>query len=137
MKVRPLIIGDEAKAKIAKVRAYAEQNVISLNEVIRLLGQTERAVGDDERRVCHLEVGFRVVFSLEEQPSGLCRHLSVSVTGDKYPNEHAVELLAREFGFEQPKEQWLTWLEEHVRAVNVVELANPTTKHEDKQTEKE
>jgi hypothetical protein len=73
-----------------------------------------------------VEVGFRCAFSFEEQPAGLCRHLSVSVEDEEpyaTPQIEAAQLLARAFGI-NPKVN-VTWTEEYERgklAINFVSL---------------
>src|SRR5262245_60720176 len=50
-----------------------------------------------------LPVGFTAVISFEEQPVGLCKHLSVSI--DKHgmlPNLEAVKMIGKEFGIVDP-----------------------------------
>ena len=68
--------------------------------------------------VCH------AVFSIEAQPIGLVRHLSVSlISTNAYPNILAVELLGKEFGlrFNETEKSTTIWTEEHAQAVNVAE----------------
>lgn len=44
--------------------------------------------------------GFTVTYTIEEQPIGLCRHISVSVdTPGRLPNSHALAWLLEAFGF--------------------------------------
>lgn len=59
--------------------------------------------GDDERFVCHVPDGFHCVFSLERQPCGLCRHLSISINKPRMlPHPAAVSELMTAFGFKKP-----------------------------------
>jgi hypothetical protein len=66
--------------------------------------------------------GYRVVFSIEEQPIGWCRHLSVSVDKKgKYPTPQAVELIMQEFGMGNDIDNSLkVWMEKEGEAINVV-----------------
>jgi hypothetical protein len=46
--------------------------------------------------------GFRVTYTEEQQPMGLCRHISVSVADtDRVPNPVAIQMLLSLFGFER------------------------------------
>lgn len=46
-----------------------------------------------------IPVGVRCNLTFEEQPSGLCRHLSISVDAEgKMPNIPVVAMIAQEFG---------------------------------------
>lgn len=72
----------------------------------------------------HLPVDFQVTYSLEKQPIGLCRHLSVSVKRrGKLPNMPAVAMIADAFGFQVPIEPEQFWLEpiDGGQAVNIVQ----------------
>jgi hypothetical protein len=79
----------------------------------------------------HLMLGnVEVAFSFEEQPVGLCRHLSVAVAKKgKLPHPAAVEMIAKAFGFTSfPPVGGNIWIEEYEpgrRAINVVEVAEP------------
>jgi hypothetical protein len=67
--------------------------------------------------------GFRVVYSIEEQPIGWCGHLSVSVDSpEKVPGIPAVEAIMAEFGMGKDINNCLNvWIEEtEPRAVNVL-----------------
>lgn len=81
---------------------YAEQHRISLHDLFVILGR-QGVVGEDPQRRCIVPVGFRCVFSIEQQPDpvGWCRHLSVSVPeAGRAPNFEAIYLLATGlFGF--------------------------------------
>jgi hypothetical protein len=91
MKMRPLIIDDNAKAEVARVRAHAEANpyrpVASGN-----------VPGDDRRFVAHLG-SYRCVFTYTHSDGGVWRHLSVSVPSKNYPNPAACFAIADLFGF--------------------------------------
>ena len=83
--------------------------------------------GDIPGHACTLPVGFKVVYSIENQPGGLYRHLSVSVDGDKWPNEYAVQEIARaffdqhDFNIFKPPAGAVLWQEDRpdVRAINI------------------
>jgi hypothetical protein len=69
--------------------------------------------------------GFRAAFSIEEQPGGLVRHLSVSVdegADQRMPNPMQFEMIAAEFGFTSFDQGWTEEFDPGRWAVNVVEL---------------
>jgi hypothetical protein len=113
MKIRPLIVTDTERALIRGMIAHAERNVISIERFQRMIIGEEKPVGDDPDFVCVIPLGYRCVFTLDEQPCGLCRHLSVSVLGQgAAPNPAAVEMLAAEFGFRGGvKDMFAVWTE--------------------------
>lgn len=137
MAVRALIIGDAERALIAEAVRRAREHPVSFDEVRRFkdavpqdrphLRLADRRM--EPRRVpmsegVELPGGFRCAISFEQQPIGLCRHLSVSVdTPGPLPNLLAVGMIAEAFGFVAGMERRM-WLEEFApghHAVNVVE----------------
>jgi hypothetical protein len=100
MKVRPLVMTDAERATIRRLVDHAARNVINRERLQRTIAGEAKPVGDEPEFTCVIPVGYRCVYSLEEQPLGICRHLSISVLGEgAAPNEAAVEMLATEFGF--------------------------------------
>jgi hypothetical protein len=104
--MRPLIIDEEARAKVAAVEEFAYSNWYRP-------GQSELVPGDDPRHTVQLST-YRCVFSYTKMPSGLFRHLSISVPSEKYPNPFAVYAIADLFGFtgwdgtsEEPPAGWM------------------------------
>ena len=80
----------------------------------------------------HMIVGsYQIAFSFEEQPSGLYRHISVSVAQrGKTPHPTAMQMIIKEFGFDcvlgappsRPARVWLEEFEPGHHAINVTEL---------------
>ena len=101
MKLRPLVLDNNAKQLVAAVVAYAELNRIPLGMMKQLAANSGQvAVGDNPNRCCIIPFGYRCAFSIEEQPAGWCRHISISVDGNGVaPNEIAVQELIKLFGF--------------------------------------
>lgn len=128
--MRPMLIGPHVRERIAEVIAYAEAHRFSLHDLHRIMVHPEQAAGTNPAFVVEVPMGFKVVFTIEEQPMGLSRHLSVSVDGENWPNEIAVQELGREFGFKTPYEKWLKYLEKESRAVSVLELYEQPNKGE-------
>jgi hypothetical protein len=134
--IRALVIGDTERRQIREAVARAREHPLSLEEGTRLAVGTTGEVRDlrlEDRvgRVRSVEpqqvvvpFGYQCAVSFEEQPAGLCIHLSISVERAEYlPNPIAVKELVREFGIDL--EQAHAWLEEYLpgqRAVNVVSI---------------
>ena len=93
--MRPLIIDDETRAAVARVRDFAEQEAHWYEPYE---GDRRHVPGDDDRHVCMLGT-YRCVFSITRVPTGRWRHLSISVPGKFYPNPYAVFTIAELFGF--------------------------------------
>lgn len=126
MKVRPLIINAESSAAITRCRRYAEDHRLTLDR-IKELNNKKVAVGDtDPGYLCEVPGGYRICFSIEQQPVGWCRHISISVdTPGMLPNIHAVDLLLNEFGFRGSiATGGVMKYVEGQTAINVLELAD-------------
>lgn len=109
--MRPLVLDTDAKERIAALKLHASKNVVSLDELKKLI-ETGNVLGDDESNSINLHHGYRVVYTLEEHPMGLCHHISISVdTPNKLPNEHAVQAIMDEFGFPLKLPECLTALD--------------------------
>jgi hypothetical protein len=98
VKPRVLIINDTVIAGVAQVRAHALLHRETLSGLMRRMNQLDRAIGRDPNFVVHIFDGWRLVYSLEQQPEplGWCEHLSVSVTpkdGDGF--EPALQIVRR------------------------------------------
>ncbi len=95
--MRPLIIGEEQRAAIARCIEHAKKNVVPCNKLLRLAKEKniDEAIGLDPITRVELPVGYRVVYSQEEQPvQGICHHISVSVdTRGHLPGEEAVNMI--------------------------------------------
>jgi hypothetical protein len=130
-----LIIKPEDHKRIKAAIEKARNNPVPLETVMAgaIHGKFEIALADRkpgiERRPSEhivFEGGVRACISFEQQPSGLVRHLSVSVpTPGRLPNPVMVEFLCKQFGFRSAPPVAKFWLEEFDpghNAVNVIEL---------------
>jgi hypothetical protein len=91
-KIRPFIIDDETRARVAEVVKFAENNWYRP-------GQSENPPGDDPRHTILFPFGYRCVFSITVVRDLLFRHLSVSVPSKDYPNPIIFYAIAELFGF--------------------------------------
>jgi hypothetical protein len=92
--MRPLLIDEVAKAKAARLRAYAEQPEHYYTPYV------DSAPGDKPEFVIQLDT-YKVVFTITKSPSdgALVRHLSVSIPAKGYANPVAVFAIADLLGF--------------------------------------
>jgi hypothetical protein len=136
--MRPLLIGRIERAQIARAIRKASAKPLSLEAITAVPGfegdkahyKLEDRKGTPSRDDCItvnvlLPRGYRVALTFEEQPLGLCKHLSISVDalGD-LPNPHAVAWICHEYGMRFPPVGKI-WLEEFRRghsAVNIIDL---------------
>ncbi len=77
--MRPLLIDQKVRDDAARLVAFAEANIVDAARVDRVRRKVERPPGDDPRHAITVPMEFRVVFSVDELPNGLARHLSVSI----------------------------------------------------------
>ena len=123
--MRILQIDESTRQDIQKAIAYAESHKFTTLDIKRIINGQGKPAGDDPGFVTHIHDGYRVVYSLEEQPIGWCKHISISVEAlGKYPHELAVKEILKEFGmdsnFEDSENVLQMWLEED-RAINILE----------------
>ena len=65
-----LLINASTRKRIKKLADYADANRIPIDVLHKMAMEIHPPAGDDENYVCHLENGYRVVYTIEEQPSG-------------------------------------------------------------------
>lgn len=134
MKIRPLIIDADTRAAIARLIAYAEAHPQNIHRIFKAMVNQATAAGNlDPKHVCVIKIGYRCVYTIDEQPVGRCRHLSVSVLGDGCaPNEYAVLELMKNFGFRGGFKDVLRMYTEEIGdnkiAVNVIQLCDDKDK---------
>lgn len=135
-----LIIGAVERKAIAEAKKLALTRPVPL-EVMRhgRLGGGNALTYTDRRKLnirppgvsVLIPVGYRANFSYEEQPGGLCSHLSIGVEGRKrrgmMPSPDAVKMICEEFGVPFPPNAGL-WTEEYEPgefAINLVSFVTP------------
>lgn len=119
--MRALIINKKA---ISALIEYAQGNIVTAIQVQETIQGKRKPIGDIPEHNIFLPVDYCIVFSIEAQPGGLVRHISVSLLKkDCYPSFEAVKLIAEAFGFLLDKGQYAPtiWTEKHVSAINVAE----------------
>jgi hypothetical protein len=136
--MRALLISADVKERIRLAVECARHQPVSLATIKAFtilddkptLTFRERPLGFARPQSEHVFIpeGFHAAISFEEQPAGLCRHLSISVDkAEALPSPPVVDLIAKAFGFKTPlllrSRIWVEEYEPGRRAVNVVQLA--------------
>lgn len=128
---KPLVIDNEVRKEIERVRKHAEKNVYTLDDLLDMKNGQLGPPGNDPNFTCHIPMGFKVVFSIEHQPGGKMRHMSMSSGPGRLPSQQAVEMVMHEFGFKAPTilDLYNVSIEEEIpgktyAAVNVLELVD-------------
>ena len=135
-----LIIGAAEREKIAAAVQYAKAHPILL-DVIRAgsvsprdtIKLEDRKPGFERPESQHIEFpgGYRASYSVEQQPAGMCSHLSISVFGrakpGRMPSVEAVKMIAQAFGVPFPAgRMWSEEFDPGEFAVNLLSLYAPT-----------
>ena len=109
--MRPLVIGENEKEALSKLKQNAESNIFSFDDLLDMKNEVTEIVGDRPDFFCYIPVGYRVVYSIEEHPlkegGGFLkiRHASISVDKPKsLPSPEACELIIKELGYENGME---------------------------------
>jgi len=131
--MRPLILDGDSLHKIDMLLNFAAENTLS-NDHLMKIANGAPPPGDDPRHVVHIPVGFRVVYSEEMHKQDKYRHLSVSVSGERYPAPDSILEILRSFKFEGVPDlsvpadtafkdipRAVVYLEKQVRAVSVIQ----------------
>ena len=138
-----LLIGDREKADIAAAIQRARRHPVPLDfvraaavpdkPVVTLADRKPGFTRPTKPEEVLLPIGYRAAVSVEEQPAGMCLHLSISVerADPKWiPSIEAVKMIAREFGidFAIARRQGLIWDEEYEpgrHAINLMKVLEP------------
>jgi len=144
-----IVLDEGVQAAIAEAVARARANVvrwdqlrgnITENQETSTLMLADRQPDHKRPPSYPVQLGPRVVaaISFEEQPAGLCRHLSISQGQEgKVLDMVTVAMVMSHFGFKRsPGHYGRVWVEEYKPnhfAVNVVELETPREEHGTKQ----
>lgn len=120
--MRLLLIDEESKANALYVKQYANNNKLDSKLMQKAMaGDSTHCPGDNPHHCCYFPDGFKVVYSVEEQPVGWCKHLSVSVAStDKLPHIEAVKIIMKEFDL-KPLEECYCYIENSFpKSVNII-----------------
>lgn len=118
----PLIIDKSSEERIRTLVEYAQKNPIVIFK-----GKSSKVAGDDIKHVCDLDIGYRLVFSIEHQPLGNVRHISISVNhGGDLPQTKEVNRLMKMTGFQNVFQKcmdaWIETVAPGHYAINALEL---------------
>jgi hypothetical protein len=145
-----LLITRDVQTQISAIVERATADPVAMETIVanRIDGEVtlerrQGKTGGTARLGIILSDHFRCAFSIELQPSGPCRHLSVSVlTKGKCPDIHVMGMIAEAFGFTKPQElTWqdaisqqismIAWLEEFEPEHHAVNLLQPSEQKSD------
>lgn len=122
--VRVFEVQKTTREDIAKVIAYAKEHKYDQHKMKRVMAGDIKPAGLDPGFIVHIHDGYRMVYSLEQQPVvGWCHHLSISVEKTKkYPHPVVTMEIMKLFGMEGDFKKCLSiWQEEVTESVNILQ----------------
>jgi hypothetical protein len=117
-----LLLSPAVDQMLIGLREYAESHPMTMADVLRVIQGKLKRAGDNPEHVREVPVGYKVVLSVEEQPVGLCYHVSVSVSRPgKLPHPLAVDEILKRLLGKTIKDSIKTWQEEgHRSSINLL-----------------
>ena len=113
-----LEITNDIKIRVKGLIKFAYSNEVSINEMIRIMTFKEPPKGDDPNFNIDLGNGIRVVFTIEEHPKFVARHISISCK-EKIPNHELISEVINLFDFRNELSQCFMYPEKN--AINILE----------------
>ena len=122
-----MILSPKILKQIDAVRQYAEAHPVPFSDLMKMSEGVMPPIGDTDEYTVIDGGNFKAVFSIEEQPIGLLRHISVSTSVGVLPDENMMSVLTKAFGFKsEMKDMDSVWREEYAPgafALNAIEIA--------------
>ena len=88
------------KTKLHLLDQHARNNIVSLEDLFKMVEKKLPPVGSSQEFATDLSTGHRVVYSIENQPKGLVKHMSVSLKDQIRPGVGNAKEIAKILGFE-------------------------------------
>lgn len=122
-----IVIDTGVEESLSRLKQYAEKHPLSMDDVLD--AKNGQFTMPDEQ-VVFVPVDLRVMFSIDWQLKGSCRHMSVSCASSpgKVPHPEVVKMIMPHLGFIRPLEQCHIFLEEFApghKAVDIMEYVDP------------
>jgi len=117
---RKIIFDEYTRNEIKHIKKYAEKNIITSEKLQDMLDKGGyHLLEKDKSRLVGM-FNFVIVYSIEEHPIGLSKHLSVSISGTRaIPKEEVLTSIMEEFGFEEELKNCHIWIKEYEYHSNV------------------
>ena len=114
-----IIFDDKDIESIKALKAYAESHAYSMDDMLDLLSKSIETPGDIEDYSRYI-LDYKVVFTIDWQPFGNTRHMSISKNDKTEPNYYVVTYFMQLLGFEWDIKTCYTYMEDGY-AVNILE----------------
>jgi len=93
-----LIIDESTKTRAAEVLQWADKHPFTIDDLLDMVNGQSPIAGQRPPHIMEIPIGYRAVFSIEQQRGHLIKHLSVSVNRPgKLPNEAAIRQIMELF----------------------------------------
>lgn len=125
--MHPLILD---MIQLENLRQYAEAHPFSKTDVIDMSIHARPVPGQLPEYTLYQHLNFKIVFAIEEHPSGMFRHLSVSIQqpGKRVPSPEAVQEIMKALGFTTKLEECHVFWEDE-KAINIMERYSELTEN--------
>lgn len=121
-----MIITDEVSTRIKEVVRYAEKHIFSMDDMLDIINKQREPPGNDPHHVVYIPIGIKVVFTMDKQNIGICKHISISVDRPgKLPNPLVVENILLEFGIETPLHDCVINFEDLSHGYQAITIVEP------------
>ena len=115
-----VIVFDDADIESIKaLREYAETHTYSMDDMLDLKSKAIETPGDIEDYTRFI-MDYKIVFTIDWQPFGNTRHMSISKSDKTEPNYYVVLYFMQLLGFEWNIKTCYTYMEDGY-AVNILE----------------
>lgn len=111
--MQTLIIMEDGTNDLIRIRSYAEKNPFSINDLLDIINNPSLSPGLNPLYQCHIPIGFKIVFSIEETAEwGYARRLSISLCKKgQIPNPEICLEIMKILGFKSSLSECLVSIE--------------------------
>lgn len=118
MEIIELFNSEELEA-LKSLKEYAETHPYDVDSMIGIINKDVPIPGNTEEYTRFIR-DYKIVYTNDTQPFGLCRHMSISNTDKSEPNLHFIQMTMIILGFEWRTHECFLFLEDGY-ALNILE----------------
>lgn len=122
-----LVLDNPEKTKIFELKYFAENNMVSLEDLKKMLSEESKLIYDNPKFTITLPNDYRVVYVLVQHEHKLIKHITIASVNYQVPPQQDTDVILKEFGFDMSynymmKNQTQIWFEKLYSAVNVLQM---------------
>lgn len=118
---KELYIGEIEQKKIDRLVEHARNNIFSFEKLLAITSGELAVPGATDEFAVYLPYGYRVVFTIEQQPKQIFKHISISTAWNRFPSYEVCDRICTAFGFADIKYNCTGWIKENALAINIVQ----------------